>query len=224
MSKAHLSHANELFFGSDSGSLDTYGRKGIPLHSAYLYSFGLVAAPDADGYATAQAVAAAGNLTLNGALAGVADVARGVVVKSASASDTAQTATFYGTDIHGKPCVETITLTGATAAPGKKAFKTVTRIALSAVTVGNVSAGTTDVLGLPFAAATKSRVQDVWFNDSKDASATIVVADATSPATATTGDPRGTVDPATACDGLKNVTVVMIPDADNAHGVTQYAG
>src|SRR3546814_5252721 len=46
--------------------------------------------------------------------------------------------------------VETITgPTGATAASGKKAFKTVTAIAVSATTTAAVTVGTGDVLGLP---------------------------------------------------------------------------
>src|SRR3546814_14774595 len=46
--------------------------------------------------------------------------------------------------------LETITgPTGATAASGKKAFKTVTAIAVSATTTAAVTVGTGDVLGLP---------------------------------------------------------------------------
>lgn len=223
MSKAHLSHANEIFHGNayDAGAYATLGRKGIPIHSAYFYSYGLVAAADVDGYAASQAVAAAGYLTLDGALAGEADVARGVVVDADGAATAVITVT--GTDMYGNPQVENITLNGTTAVNGKKAFKTVTSLYASAACTGNVFVGTTDVLGLPFAAETKSRVVDVFFNDAKDASATIVVADATT-ATATTGDVRGTIDPATACDGLKEVVVIMIPDATNPFGVDQYAG
>lgn len=223
MSKAHLSHANEIFHGNayDAKAFAHYGRKGIPIHSAYYYSFGDVAAADPDGYAEAQAVAGAGYLTLDGALGGEADVARGIVVDADDAATAVLTVT--GTDLYGNPLVESITLNGTTAVAGKKAFKTVTSIYASAACTGNVFVGTTDVLGLPFAATAKSRVIDVFFNDAKDASATIVAADATT-ATATTGDVRGTIDPATACDGAKEVVVILIPDATNPFGVAQYAG
>ena len=226
MSKAHLTHANEIFHGDafDHRAFAHYGRKGIPIHSAYFYSFGKVAAPDADGYAEAQAVAAAKFSTLNGALAGKADVARGLTVKSSDVGDTAQTVKVIGTDFYGNPVSETLTLNGTTAVNGKKAFKTVTSAYVSAAMTGNLTIGTTDVLGLPFVAATKSRIIDVFFNDAKDASATIVVANATSPATATTGDVRGTIDPNTACDGLKEVVVIMVPDPTNPFGVAQFAG
>lgn len=226
MSKSNLSSANEVFYGSKytNGSLATLGRKGVPIHSAYFYSYGLVAAPDVDGHCAAQAIAAAGDALINGALAGVADVSRGLTTKSSSASDTTQTVTVRGKGIYGDPLTETITLNGTTEVPGKKAFKSVSQVTVSAALVGNLTVGTTDVLGLPFAAATKSRVIKVAFNDATDASATIVAAVATDPATATTGDVRGTIDPATVCDGLKEVVVVMIPNAENPHGVAQYAG
>jgi hypothetical protein len=226
MSKAHLTHANEIFHGAsfNAGAFAHFERKGVPIHSSYFYSYGTVAAPDPDGYAEAQAVAAAGYLTMNGALGGVADVARGLVVDSSGAGDTTQSVTATGTDMYGNAVVETIALNGTTAVAGLKAFKTVTSLYVDDACDGNVFVGTTDVLGLPFRAATKSRVVDVWFNDAKDASATVVVADTTSPATATTGDVRGTIDPNSACDGAKEVVVVMIPDAANAFGVAQFAG
>jgi hypothetical protein len=225
MGSMHISHANALFHGNgyNAGALETWGRKGVPLQSIIHYSFGLVDAPDVDGHCAAQAIAAAGNALINGALAGVNDVARGLVVDSTGAGDTTQTVTITGTDLYGATVVEAIAMNGTTAVNGLKAFKTVTQVAVDAALAGNLTVGTTDVLGLPFAAATKSRIFDVVFNDSKDASATLVVADATA-ATATTGDVRGTIDPATACDGLKDVTVIMMPDADNPFGVDQYAG
>lgn len=225
MSKAHLTHANEVFYGDalNHKAMAYYGRKGIPLNSAYYYNFGAVAALDADGHCAAQAVAAAGYATINGALAGVNDVPRGIRAASASASDTTQTITIRGTDLYGNALTETLTLTGTTAVNGKKAFKTVSSVYVSAATAGNITVGTNDVLGLPFAATKKARIIDVFFNDAKDASATIVVADTTSPATATTGDVRGTVDPNSACNG-SDVVVIMIPDATNAFGVDQYAG
>lgn len=225
MSKSHLTHANEIFHGGayNGGALATLGRKGIPIHSAYFYSYGLVDAPDADGHCKAQAMAAAGDAAIDGDLAGVNDVARGLTVKS-SGADTTQTVTVYGTDIYGNQVAESLALNGTNAVNGTKAFKTVTRVAVDILMAGNLTVGTTDALGLPFVAGTKSRIVDVWYNDAKDASATVVVADATSPATATTGDVRGTIDPASACDGLKEVVVVMSLDPENPYGIAQYAG
>src|SRR3546814_5681637 len=76
-------------------------------------------------------------------------VPRNVVITGA-ASVTSVTFTITGTDVFGDDLVETITgPTGATAASGKKAFKTVTAIAVSATTTAAVTVGTGDVLGLP---------------------------------------------------------------------------
>src|SRR3546814_4338331 len=106
---------------------------------------------DADGIV--ESVIIADDATLDGALVedGVAtfDVPRNVVITGA-ASVTSVTFTITGTDVFGDDLVETITgPTGATAASGKKAFKTVTAIAVSATTTAAVTVGTGDVLGLP---------------------------------------------------------------------------
>ena len=107
-----------------------------------------MAAADADGIAAAQAVGGAGDLTLNGALAsgGVAtlDVPRHVSVVSADVGDTTQTATVTGTDRYGNAISEVLTLNGTTTVKGSKNFKTITQVAMSAATVGNVSAGSAD--------------------------------------------------------------------------------
>src|SRR3546814_3753664 len=68
-------------------------------------------------------------------------VPRNVVITGA-ASVTSVTFTITGTDVFGDDLVETITgPTGATAASGKKAFKTVTAIAVSATTTAAVTVG-----------------------------------------------------------------------------------
>lgn len=111
-------------------------------------SLQLVAAV-ANGIAQAQAVAGAGNLTLNGSLVsgGVAtmDVARRVGLVSTGAGDTTQTATLTGTDRFGNVTGEVVTLNGTTAVQSQRDYKTITQIAISAATAGNISAGTTSV-------------------------------------------------------------------------------
>src|SRR3546814_13704308 len=91
-------------------------------------------------------------------------VPRNVVITGA-ASVTSVTFTITGTDVFGDDLVETITgPTGATAASGKKAFKTVTAIAVSATTTAAVTVGTGDVLGLqvylPSSGAVLKELQD----------------------------------------------------------------
>ena len=181
----------------------------------------------ATGVAAAQAVAAAGNLTINGASAsgGVATfaVARAVSIVSTGA-DTTQTATVTGTDAYGIPMSEAITFNGTNTVNGKKAFLTVNRVAISAALAGNASVGTTDIFGLPFRANTRNYVLTAW-NGAFVTTGTFTGAVATSPATTTTGDVRGTYAVPDAADGTKRLTLwVNIFDDDTQtglYGVTQ---
>lgn len=168
------------------------------------------------GLATAQAVASAKNLTLTagtgvtatvdptGVTRYVLDVPRCVDVVSSGAGDTTQTATFSGYDAYGQPMTQTVTLNGVTRVATKKAFKSITSIAISAVTAGNISAGTTDVLGIPLRVTTRDYVY-FNYNATVGLLAAITVADVTSPATALTGDVRGTIALASASDGVKRL-------------------
>lgn len=202
---------------------------GGPTSPIYVYSAAPVALDD-DGISVAQAVAGAGNLTITGALAsgGVAtfDVPRAVSVTSSNAGDTTQTATVTGKDAYGITLVETIAFNGAATISGKKAFKSVSRVAISAALAGNGSAGTTDVIGLPFAATSRNYVQSAY-NGAQVTTGTFAGAVATT-ATATTGDVRGTFLPASATDGSKILTLwIWLIDADTKtglYGVAQYGG
>lgn len=108
-----------------------------------------LAAAVSNGLATAQALLAAGNLTLNGSLVsggvGTLDsggASRRVVIGSA-ADDSALTWTVYGTDRYDNTQSESFA--GATAGNSVYStydYKTVTRIHGSAATAGNVTAGT----------------------------------------------------------------------------------
>lgn len=200
---------------------------GVPMSPIFIYDIVPVAL-DADGIAQAQAVSGAGNLTINGALAsgGVAtlDVPRTVEIDSSNAGDTTQTATVYGTDVYGNAMTETIAFNGTTAVAGTKAFKTVTRVAVSAAMAGNANVGTTDVFGLPYRVDSRNYVQTAW-NGAFVTTGTFAAADVTSPATATTDDVRGTYAVPDAANGTKRLTVWMyIEDADTVtglYGVTQ---
>lgn len=166
--------------------------------------------------AAAQAVAGAVNLVINGTLAanGVAtnDVARGLQVVSAGAGDTTQTLTITGTNILGAAQVERIALNGTTPVFGKKAFKTVTQIAASAVTAGNISVGNSDVIGLPVPLATLGMIIKELQDGVLATAGVSVVADAAKP-TAITGDTLGTYDPNSAANGsLGFVLLMAVPD------------
>lgn len=205
----------------------TFAEPGVTMSPIFVYDVVPVAL-DVDGIAAAQAVAGAGNLTLNGALASggtvTLDVPRAVEIDSSDAGDTTQTATVYGTDAYGQPMTETIAFNGTTAVSGQKAFKKVTRVAISAATAGNVTCGTTDILGLPYRCDVRGYVQTSW-NGAFVTTGTFAGADATSPATATTNDVRGTFTPPDAADGSKRLVAwLYIEDPDTQtglYGVTQ---
>lgn len=102
---------------------------------------------DADGLAAAQAVAAAGNLTLNGALivGGVftGDFARQISITSDGA-DNGRTFTLTGTDADGKTQTEDVTGPNTATVESAKYFKTITSIAVDDACAGNISSGTVD--------------------------------------------------------------------------------
>jgi hypothetical protein len=160
----------------------------------------------------AQAVSAAGNASINGSTAsnGVAtlDCARAIQIASSS-TDTTQTVTLTGTEYWGQAQTQLLTLNGTTAVVSTKAFKTITKVAVSAALAGNLSVGTADVFGLPY------RVTDAgyllrtgWAAAVSDNAGTFVAADTTSPATSSTGDVRGTFAPTgSASNGTRRLVI-----------------
>lgn len=212
MSRHTITHADEIFVGAPQGGGINNANRGVevaPLHQQKILNSPV---GDVDGIAVAQAVAAAGNLTLDGAFANAAqtvatiDGARNVAILSSNAGDTTQTATVTGTDIVGNPQVEDIAFNGTTEAVGAKAFGTVTQVAIDAALAGNASVGTSVTLAnieMGLDAGLEAAYDAVHALDGAGAAegGTFTVADATAPATASTGDTKGTYNPANAPDG-----------------------
>jgi hypothetical protein len=166
----------------------------------------------------------------------VLDVPRGVTTTvTHSSSIVATTVRLTGYDLYRSKVVEdhVITATGTTkTVAGKKAIKYLAKIEITSAgnaTTNTANIGFNDVLGLPYRIAAKSDLLSVWLNDAVDA-ATVVAAVATSPATATTGDVRGTIDTNGALDGTKTLVAYLhVSDNDAATrngllGVRQFAG
>ena len=149
-----ISHAENLYSGDAYQAGAEGDQRGIPMASLVQVSLGAPILLDANGLVTGETLSAAGNFTFNGALWSTPDtdvtldVPRGVQIVNAGASTTV--ITFYGTDKYGVPIQESITSDGTTPVFGLKAFKTITRIAAAGNTTGNVTIGTSDILGLPF--------------------------------------------------------------------------
>lgn len=189
----------------------------------YTINLGSPIAASATGVTTAQTKTGAGDLTIDGtrAVNGVAvlDVPRNFTLTVATTNQSGVTFTVYGTDVFGNPMIESLAGPNNNTVSGKKAFKTITRVAASAaVSTNGVSVGFGDVLGLPvFLPAAGYIVKEL--EDGAAPTAGTTVAGSVVAPSATSADPRGTYDPNSACDGAKTFElIVALPDSRNQGG------
>jgi hypothetical protein len=196
------------------------------------------------GLAAVQLLGAAGNFTLaagtgvtsrvraDGTTEYVLDTPRCITATVATTDQSGVNLTFYGYDLYGQPMTETIAGPNANTVAGRKAFKTVTRVAASAAVATNgISIGFNDKLGLPFRVSDVCYIQSVkWATTLADDAGTAVAADATSPATVSTTDVRGCYTPSSAANGTRRLVMTIAlpalaagPNATRigAFGVTQ---
>lgn len=199
---------------------------GVPLAGAeaqavIVVNFGAVAAAVAAGIAASQTVTGAGTaFVINGSLAsgGVATFAtpRNVV---AAWTNTA-IITITGTDQYGQAMSE-VSASGTSHA-GLKAFKTITSITTSA-TITGATAGSGDVLGLPYRPVLGGFIRGRVGEDTADAGTYVAPSRVT--ATTTTGDVRGTYDPQGVPNGALVFTVAIAvangPNDSDAFGLSQ---
>lgn len=177
----------------------------------------------AAGIVSAQSVAAIGNTSTF--VAGFDKTKMGpwgrAISIVASGAGTG-TVVIKGRDYLGAPMREDIALAGATPVNGKKAFKYVDNISWPAVGAVTMNVGYLDIFGVPFCANALLQEQ---VNDAVTANAgTFVAAVKTDPATATTGDTRGTYAPHAnnASNGSRTYQLVFTADKNMLHGVKQY--
>jgi hypothetical protein len=135
------------------------------------------------------------------------DVNRCVSLTSA-ANLSAVNYTLVGYDIYGRKQTSTIAGPNINTVIFPKAMLAVISITPSATNAGTVSAGTADKFGFQFAVPDASYIQSVKGNNTLASDAgTFVAADLTNPATAATGDPRGTYAPSFASNGARRLTI-----------------
>jgi len=209
--------------------------KALKLRSEMTYLDFVPTTLDRDGICAAQQTAGAGSLLLNGALVanGSATIGSrtdnfGRCVGVYSGGDlSARTFTVNGLDVYGAPMTENIAGPNNTTTAGVKAFWRVTSVTVNGAVGTNVEVGTIDKFGLPLFLGNLSQVVRVgWAATLADNAATVAVGVTTSPATATTGDVRGTVVPSSAADNTRRLTIVWIPDLTNTltmYGVRQFS-
>lgn len=185
-------------------------------------NLGAPATAVANGVVASQAATAAGGLAtgINGALAaaGVAtfDRPRNVV---AAWTNTA-VITVTGTDEYGRPMRESSA--SGTSFTGRKAFRTVTGISVSADVTG-LTVGSGVVLGLPvFLADVADVIREAL--DGAIATAGTTVAGVQGAQTATTGDVRGTYSPNSAPNGARVYELTLALRSPSYRGEAQFAG
>lgn len=139
-------------------------------------------------------------------------LARNVQIASVG-NDSTATFLVSGADVYGYPQTERITGANAGTAVGKKAFKFIYSITPAATLSGsNVSAGQGDVYGFGIRADQFGYAYIIWNGTTITSSTGFTVPDTTSPATTTTGDPRGTYAVQSASNGTKRLEISIFPN------------
>jgi hypothetical protein len=179
----------------------------------------------ANNIAASQTPAAAGAVTLtagtsvksvvttNGTVLQL-DVPRAVSVTTGAGTPTARNFTVSGYDYYGQAMSEVIasSAVASTAVNGKKAFYQISGITVSGGTVVAITIGTTDILGIPVRVTDAGYIARAGYNNTLAEDAGTFVAAATSTATTTTGDVRGTYVPSAATDGIKRLVMgILLP-------------
>ena len=196
------------------------------------------AASAVNNIALAQTTGTGGNLVLTagpgvtainvgGEIRYTFDATRALIVTATSA---AFPTTIFGYDRYGQPMRQTFN-TIAVSGTTLKAFKSVTRVAIGGP-VTAMTVGTTNTFGLPLRVTDNGYILSVkWAGVATQDAGTLVLADQTSPATAFTGDVRGTYTPSSAADGVRRLVMAIAvpaigsgPQATRvgAIGVTQF--
>lgn len=202
----------------------------------YRTSLGSPAAASATAILSAQSIATAGSTTTLTIDTMDATFGRNVQVVASGAATS--TVTVKGRDYLGQPMLETITLNGATAVHGVKAFKWLDSVSWTATSATTINLGTGFMLGLPYVTSAVINSQEettatgavlnkaVAIADQSTAVAApgtaitalkCVVADFSTPS-ATTGDTRGTFRGSTTYDGTFEIYVVAYTFAEPSSG------
>lgn len=213
----HLGAAATGIVGNPNGS-NTGGRGFGPIGRCYVYDI-VPLTLSATALATSQTPGAsaitltAGTSVTLVQFAGqnryTLDVPRTVTITSGG-TDTGITFLVSGYDTYGVPMTERITGAAAGTATGKKAFASVISVQPSAAAASTVTVGTSDVLGLPVAVVDAAYIAHAgWNNTLADNAGTFTAAITTNPATATTGDVRGTYLPTPATNGTRRLVITI---------------
>lgn len=151
-------------------------------------------------------------------------IARAVSI-TGSTSATGGAFLVTGYDLYGNLQTETVTAgAGAVTTDGAKTFKFITKVVPQFTDAHNYSVGTADIFGFPLRVDTFAYARIAWNNGVITANTGFTAADTTSPATATTGDVRGTYATQSASDGTKKLQVFLSLPVANLQTLAGYFG
>jgi hypothetical protein len=196
-----------------------------------LQAAGLAAAQAATGgiVALTAGTGVTTRVDMDGTTRYVLDTPRNVTLTAAGANTA--TGLVVGYDQYGQRMTESFAAPATSTVAGNKAFKEILSITFSATPGSNVSAGFGDKLGLPVRVVDAGYVIAAkWAGVLAADAGTFVAAVQTDPATASTGDVRGTYTPSSASNGTRRLVMaiglngIMVgPNATRtgAAGVTQ---
>jgi len=141
-----------------------------------------------------------------------------------SLATAANVVTIQGRDYMGQPIRETLTINGATPVNTVKIYKALDLVSWTAPNgaATTVNIGFTDVLGVPY----RTIAVQNWLENNLAATAGTLVAGlplSTTP-TGTSADPRGSVDFASASNGVINFSIIGLADLTSLYGNAHYAG
>lgn len=142
----------------------------------------------------------------------ILDTPRSVTVTAAGVNTATYTITGY--DVYGQLMTQTIAAPSTSTVSTTKCFKSVTSVtnANAAAGASGLTVGYGDQIGLPVRVASKDYLIQANFNATAVALSALTAAVLTSPATATTGDVRGSILLPTAADGAKRlVAAIALP-------------
>jgi len=142
-----------------------------------------------------------------------------------SLATAANVVTIQGRDYMGQPIRETLTLNGATPVNTLKIYRSLDQLTWTAPNgaATTVNIGFTDVLGIPY----RTIGVQTWLEDGVAATAGTFVAGASKSVAQTAGssDPRGSVDFASASNGIKTFSIIGLADmSGELYGIAHYAG
>jgi len=194
----------------------------VGVNGVFRAEFGALVAADTDGVLVDQSMEAAGNTSTMAATYARSKMGPwGRNLTMVAPASSTNTVTVTGRDYLGQPMKEAFTLNGTTPVAGKKAFAEVTNIAWTTDAEATaVDVGWGDVFGLPY--RTEALLASIE-NDATATAATLVAgASSTTAQTATSADPRGTVDFNGTPDASRTFAVVAIADKTQLFGIAQY--